>query len=128
MTMTKNPLNNVIFQDATKAREWLEGFLWAGGRSCGYCGVVDRSSSIKGRPGFYQCKECRKQFSVTVGTVFERSHIPLNKWLMASFLLASSKKGISAHQGHRMLGITYKSAWFMWHRLREAMDRPRRLL
>lgn len=118
---TKNPLNNVIFQDATKAREWLESLLWASGRACGYCGTLEASSPLKNRPGYYQCKACRKQFTVTVGTVFERSHIPLNKWLMGAFLLAASKKGISAHQGHRMLGITYKSAWFMWHRLREAM-------
>lgn len=117
----KNPLNNVIFQDATKAREWLEAMIWANGRSCGYCGTLEASTPISTRPGYYQCKACRKQFTVMVGTVFERSHIPLNKWLMAAFLLAASKKGISAHQGHRMLGITYKSAWFMWHRLREAM-------
>ena len=119
--MSKNPLNNVIFQDAAKAREWLESLLWAGGRSCGYCGTLEASTPLKGREGYYQCKACRKQFTVMVGTVFERSHIPLNKWLMAAFLLSASKKGISAHQGHRMLGITYKSAWFMWHRRREAM-------
>lgn len=118
---TKNPLNNVIFQDAAKARAWLESLLWANGRSCGYCGTLEASSPIKGRDGYYQCKACRKQFTVMVGTVFERSHIPLNKWLMAAFLMAASKKGVSAHQGHRMLGITYKSAWFMWHRLRAAM-------
>ncbi len=117
----KNPLNRAIFQDAAKAREWLEGLLWTNGRSCGYCGTLEASTPIKGREGYYQCKACRKQFTVMVGTVFERSHIPLNKWLMGAFLLAASKKGISAHQGHRMLGITYKSAWFMWHRLREAM-------
>jgi transposase-like protein len=116
-----NPLNNKIFQDPTKAREWLEGMLWADGRSCGYCGVVGESTPMKGRDGYYQCKACRKQFTVMVGTLFERSHIPLNKWLMAAFLLCASKKGISAHQMHRMLGITYKSAWFMMHRLREAM-------
>ena len=116
-----DPLNNKIFQDATKAREWLEDLLWAGGRSCGYCGTLEASTPLKGREGFYQCKACRKQFTVMVGTVFERSHIPLNKWLMAGFLLCASKKGISAHQIHRMLGITYKSAWFMCHRLREAM-------
>jgi transposase-like protein len=120
--MAKNPLNNAIFQDAAKAREWLESLLWAKGRSCGYCGTLEASSPLKGRDGYYQCKACRKQFTVTVGTVFERSHISLNKWLMAAFLMAASKKGISAHQGHRMLGITYKSAWFMWHRLREAMQ------
>ena len=119
--MTANPLNNEIFQDATKARTWLESLLWADGRVCGYCGTVDASTPLKGKDGFYQCNSCRKQFTVMVGTVFERSHIPLNKWLMAAFLLCASKKGISAHQMHRMLGITYKSAWFMMHRLREAL-------
>jgi transposase-like protein len=73
------------------------------------------------RPGLYNCMECREQFTVTVGTVFERSKIPLNKWLLATFLMASSKKGMSAHQLHRMLGVTYKTAWFMAHRIREAM-------
>lgn len=116
-----DPLNNEIFQSVTKARAWLERLLWAGGRSCGYCGTLEASSPIKGRDGYYQCKACRKQFTVMVGTVFERSHIPLNKWLMAAFLLCASKKGVSARQLHRMLGITYKSAWFMCHRLREAM-------
>lgn len=118
-----NALNNKIFQDPNKAREWLERLLWADGPVCGHCGSVDEATALASRPGLYQCnaKECRKQFTVTVGTVFERSHIPLNKWLMAAFLLCASKKGISAHQMHRMLGITYKSAWFMMHRLREAM-------
>lgn len=119
--MAKNPLNNAIFQDATKARAWLESLLWAGGRSCGYCGTLEASSPLKGRDGYYQCKACRKQFTVMVGTVFERSHIPLNKWLQAAFILSASKKGMSAHQMGRMLGITYKSTWFMCHRLREAM-------
>jgi transposase-like protein len=116
-----DPLNNKIFQDATKAREWLEKLLWADGRVCGYCGVEGESTPITGRDGYYQCNACRKQFTVQVGTVFERSHIPLNKWLMAAFLLCASKKGMSAHQMHRMLDVTYKSAWFMCHRLREAM-------
>jgi transposase-like protein len=119
--MAKGALNNPIFQDSTKARLWLESLLWVDGRVCGACGTVDDSTPIKGRDGYYSCKSCRKQFTVTVGTVFERSHIPLNKWLMAAFLLCASKKGISAHQMHRMVGITYKSAWFMMHRLREAM-------
>jgi hypothetical protein len=121
--MSKSLIENPIFKDATKARAWLENLLWADGRVCGYCGCVDESTELPSRPGFYQCnaKGCRKQFTVQVGTVFERSHIPLNKWLLAAFLLTASKKGISAHQMHRMLGITYKSAWFMMHRLREAM-------
>ena len=122
--MAKSLLENPIFKDATKARAWLEALLWADGRVCGYCGCVDESTALPSRPGYYQCnaKGCRKQFTVMVGTVFERSHIPLNKWLLAAFLISASKKGISAHQMHRMLGITYKSAWFMMHRLREAMS------
>jgi len=119
--MAANALNHVIFQNPGKARKWLEAMLWADGRVCGYCGVVDASTPITGRDGYYQCNACRKQFTIMVGTLFERSHIPLNKWLMAAFLLCASKKGISAHQMHRMIGITYKSAWFMMHRLREAM-------
>jgi transposase-like protein len=118
-----NELSNPVFQDATKARKWLEAHLWADGPVCGYCGTVNNSTPIRTRPGYYQCneRECRKQFTVTVGTLFERSHIPLNKWLMAAFLICASKKGISAHQMHRMLGISYKSTWFMMHRIREAM-------
>lgn len=114
-------LNNKIFQDAEKARQWLEALLWPAGPVCSHCGAVNEAKALASRPGLYQCNACRKQFTVTVGTVFERSHIPLNKWLMAAFLLCASKKGMSAHQMHRMLGITYKSAWFMCHRLREAM-------
>lgn len=119
--MSKSLLENPIFKDAGKARTYLENLLWSDGRACGYCGAVDESTELPARPGYYQCNACRKQFTVMVGTVFERSHIPLNKWLLAAFLLCASKKGISAHQMHRMLGITYKSAWFMMHRLREAM-------
>jgi hypothetical protein len=88
--------------------------------------VVNEATLIEGekhahRDGLYMCNACRKQFTVTVGTVFERSHVPLNKWLMATFLLCASKKGMSAHQMHRMLSVTYKTAWFMCHRIREAM-------
>ena len=121
-------LQNPIFHDEAKAREWLEARVWPQGPVCPHCGNADpaRIRSLKGkahRAGVYQCNEveCRKQFSVTVKTVFERSKIPLTKWLAALFLLVSSKKGISAHQIHRSLGITYKSAWFLMHRLREAM-------
>jgi transposase-like protein len=117
-------LQNPIFTDNDKAREWLEARVWASGRSCPHCGTVDHSTLLKGkthRPGVYQCLDCREQFTVTVGTVFERSKIPLSKWLAALFLMVASKKGVSAHQVHRMLGISYKSTWFMMHRLREAM-------
>ena len=117
-------LQEPIFQDETAAREWLEARVWANGRPCPHCSVMDASTGLKGkahRPGVYQCNACRGQFTVTVNTVFERSKIPLTKWLAALFLMVSSKKGVSAHQVHRMLGLSYKSAWFMMHRLREAM-------
>lgn len=118
-------LDNPIFTDADKAREHLEAQRWPNGAICPHCGNADpsRIAALKGkahRPGLYQCAECREQFTVTVGTVFERSKIPLNKWLLAVHLMTSSKKGISAHQIHRMLGVTYKTAWFMCHRIREA--------
>jgi transposase-like protein len=121
-------LKNPIFTDETKAREWLEARVWANGRVCPHCGNADQDKLTKlegkaHRPGVYQCNEpqCRQQFTVTVNTVFERSKIPLTKWLAALFLMTASKKGISAHQVHRMLGISYKSTWFLMHRLREAM-------
>jgi len=118
-------LKNPIFQDEAKAREWLEARVWPNGAVCPHCGVTgDDVTKLEGeahRAGVYQCKECRQQFTVTVKTVFERSKIPLTKWLAALFLMTASKKGVSAHQVHRMLGISYKSTWFMMHRLREAM-------
>jgi transposase-like protein len=112
------------FKTEVAARKHLEKVRWADGVNCPHCGVVDRASRIKGksaRPGLWFCNACRKQFSVTVGTLFERSKVPLHKWLLAVHLLTSSKKGMSAHQLHRMLGVTYKTAWFMSHRIREAM-------
>lgn len=119
-------LKNPIFTDETAARKWLQDRVWPQGPTCPHCGNVDqgRIRALGGkahRPGLYQCAECREQFTVTVGTVFERSKIPLTKWLAALFLLTASKKGVSAHQIHRTLGISYKSSWFMMHRLREAM-------
>jgi transposase-like protein len=119
-------LDDKIFTDKDAAREHLEAMQWPNGPICPHCGNCDetRITEMKGkahRPGLYNCMECRSQFTVTVGTVFERSKIPLNKWLLATFLITSSKKGMSAHQLHRMLGVTYKTAWFMAHRIREAM-------
>lgn len=119
-----------IFTNEDKAREHLEAQRWPEGPTCPHCGntAQNRIHKMAGkshRPGLYKCKECRQPFSVTVGTVFERSKIPLHIWLYATHLMTSSKKGMSAHQLHRMLGITYKSAWFMAHRIREAMgDEP----
>ncbi len=118
------------FQDHDKAREYLEAKRWPDGPFCPHCGVIgdavrltfEEGAKSHARRGLLNCRACRKQFSVTVGTIFEDSHIPLNKWLMAFHLLCSSKKGMSAHQLHRMLGVTYKSAWFMAHRIRYAMS------
>jgi transposase-like protein len=114
-----------IYTDATAARKHLEKLLWPEGPVCPHCGVINEATAMKGkttRPGLYQCNACRAPFSVTVGTVYERSHIPLHKWLLATELLCASKKGISAHQLMRMLGLgSYRSAWFMAHRIRAAM-------
>ena len=115
--------------DAEQAREHLEKLRWPNGAACPHCGDM-KVYKLKGKPtskrpvrkGVYKCKSCRKQFTVTVGTLFEGSHVPLNKWLMAVSLMCSSKKGISSHQLHRMLGVTYKTAWFMSHRIRYAMQ------
>jgi transposase-like protein len=115
---------NPIFTDENAAREHLESVQWPDGPVCPRCGSMDRIAKMEGsayRPGLYHCGSCRRQFTVTVGTVYERSKIPLHKWLLATFLLCSSKKGMSAHQLHRMLGVTYKTAWFMEHRIREGM-------
>jgi transposase-like protein len=112
------------FIDADKAREWLEARLWKNGPICPHCGSVNEATLMQGkshRPGLYQCNECRDPFTVTVGTLYERSHIPLNKWLAATHLMMASKKGISAMQVHRMLGISYKTAWFLCHRIRESL-------
>ena len=118
-------LQNPVFTNETKAREWLEARVWPNGAVCPHCGATgDDVTKLEGdvhRDGLYQCSQCRQQFTVTVKTVFERSKIPLTKWLAALFLMTASKKGVSAHQLHRMLGISYKSTWFMMHRLREAM-------
>jgi len=119
-------LTDPVFTDADKARRYVERERWPNGPVCPHCGNVDQDkiTGLKGkahRAGVYQCAECREQFTVTVGTVYERSKIPLNKWLAAIFLMNAGKKGTSAHQIHRMLGVTYKTAWFMCHRIRESM-------
>jgi transposase-like protein len=121
-------LRNPIYNDEDAARAHLESVLWLLGPVCPRCGVMgDRIAKLQGkstRPGVYKCKNCRKPFSVTVGTVMERSHIPLAKWVLAAHFMASSKKGMSAHQLHRMLDTSYEAAWFMFHRLREAAADP----
>lgn len=117
-------LANPIFSDEDKARAHFESLRWPDGPVCPHCGLAEQATLVKGkshRPGMYQCNACRKPFSVTVKTVMERSHIPLRKWVLGFHLYASSKKGFSAHQLHRVAGVTYKSAWFMAMRIREAM-------
>lgn len=109
------------FIDPVAARRHLEALRWPDGPECPHCGLIKATAVTGGREGLYQCNNCREQFTVTVGTVFERSKIPLNKWLLCNHLLCAGKKGVSAHQIHRMLGVTYKTAWFMCHRIREAM-------
>ena len=118
-------ISNPVFHDEDKARAHLEGVRWPKGPYCPFCGEFD---TVKGLPpkgsmgkGWYHCKGCRKKFTVRVGTLYERSHVPLHKWLLATHLMCASKKGMSAHQLHRMLGVTYKTAWFMAHRIREGM-------
>jgi transposase-like protein len=115
-----------IYTDETAARKHLELLLWPNGPTCPHCGNADakRIHKLQGkstREGVYKCNECEKPFSVTVGTVFERSHVPLHKWVYAAHLLTASKKGISSHQLMRMLDVSYKTAWFMSHRIREGM-------
>jgi len=112
------------FTDENAAREAMEAILWPHGACCPRCGALDRISKLAGkahRPGLYYCAVCKRQFTVTVGTIFERSKVPLSKWWLAVHLLASSKKGMSSHQLMRMLGVTYQTSWFMTHRIREAM-------
>jgi transposase-like protein len=113
----------------TIARKALEAVVWPSGPFCPHCGNADQDkiAKVEGKkhshhPGLHYCNECKGQFTATVGTVFERSKIPLTKWWLAMHLIGSSKKGISSHQLHRMLGISYKSTWFMMHRIREAMS------
>jgi transposase-like protein len=129
--MSAAALQNPAFTDDDKAREALEAIRWPGGPFCPHCGNSDQKRIAKGegkahRPGLYYCADCNGQFTVTVGTVMERSKIPLSKWLLAMHLMGASKKGVSALQLQRMLGVTYKTAWFLCHRIREAMVPVRR--
>ena len=119
-------IQNPAFYDDAKAREALEAIRWPDGPICAHCGNSDQDKIAKGqgkahRPGLYYCAACNGQFTVTVGTVMERSKIPLSKWLFAMHLMGASKKGMSALQLQRMLDVTYKTAWFLCHRVREAM-------
>jgi transposase-like protein len=112
------------FTNVDAARRYLEGLLWPDQAICPHCGAIGKATLLKGkstRPGVYWCNACEKPFTVTVGTVFERSKVPLNTWLYVNHLLCSSKKRISGHQLARMLGVSYKTAWFMIHHIRDAM-------
>ena len=117
-------LQQPMFNDENEARKALEAARWPNGPVCPHCGSMSRIARVEGkshRPGLFYCNECQEQFTVTVGTVMEHSKVPLAKWWLAIHLLGSSKKGISSHQLHRTLGVTYKTAWFMTHRIRLAM-------
>lgn len=110
------------FHEEAAAFQFLEEALWPHGPVCPRCGGLDRITTVKGgRAGLRRCNPCKRQFTVTVATVFESSHVKLNLWLQAAYLLCSNKKGISSHQLSCILGVQYKTAWFMTHRLREAM-------
>ena len=116
-------LTDKIFTDETAARKHFEALRWPDGPVCPHCGVVGEATELKGestRPGLYKCRACQKPFTATMGTLYERSHIPLHKWLYAMYLLVTARKGISSLQLSKEIGITQKSAWFMLHRLREA--------
>lgn len=122
--MSHSILSQPFFHNEEAAYQYVEGKLWPAGAVCPHCGVIGRAGKLQGkstRIGVWKCYDCRKPFTVKVGTIFESSHIKLHLWLQAIFLISSSKKGISSNQLHRTLGITLKSAWFMSHRIREAM-------
>jgi transposase-like protein len=123
--MPRSVLDEPRFRDERAAYAYVEAQIWPDGRACPHCGVVDRSGPLKGkstRIGVYKCYACRKPFTVKVGTIFESSHIPLHVWLQAIHLMCSSKKGFSANQFARILGVDIKTGWFIGHRIREAMD------
>jgi transposase-like protein len=125
-------LSRPYFHDEAAAFQHVEEILWPAGPVCHHCGSMEKHYALKAvrtkpskknphgveRHGLYKCSDCRGQFTVRMGTIFEESHLPLHKWLQAIHLMASSKKGISAHQLHRVLEVTYKTAWFMAHRIR----------
>lgn len=119
-------LTDPIYHNEDAARAHFEAIRWPDGRVCPHCGTTDNSTTLNGkstRAGLYKCKDCWKPFTATIGTIYERSHIPLHKWLLATHLMVSSKKGISSAQLHRNLGFgSYRTAWFMSHRIREAMQ------
>ena len=120
----KSIISDKHFHDETAAYKWVEDRVWPQGPVCPHCGGVDRISPMQGkstRIGAYKCYQCRKPFTVKVGTIFEASHVPMRHWLQAIHLIACSKKGVSANQLHRILGCTLKTAWFVGHRIREAM-------
>lgn len=121
----KTDLDHPMFHNSDAARAHLEKLLWPNGPVCPHCGVVDEATAMKGkahRAGLYNCRACDEQFTVTVGTIFEDSKLPLQKWVLGMHLMAASKKGISAKQLERMLGLgSYRTAWFMAHRIREAL-------
>lgn len=122
--MSDSILSAPHFHNEEAAYAYVETRLWPHGAVCPHCGVIGNSRKLEGkstRIGVHKCRDCRKPFTVKVGTIFESSHIPMNVWLQAIFLIAGSKKGLSSNQLHRMLGITLKSAWFLSHRIREAM-------
>jgi transposase-like protein len=123
--MSDCDLSDPAFTDEDKAREVIEASRWPNGVTCPHCGLSEFVKILGGKsmgPGWYHCAQCREKFTVRTGTLYERSHIPLHKWLLATHLLTSSKKGISAHQLFRMLGFgSYRTAWFMAHRIREGM-------
>ena len=130
---TENPQFDTlskVFSDADAAREFLEAIRWPDGPVCPHCGVEGRAYKLEPkegskrpvRPGVYKCADCRKQFTVTVGTIFEGTRVPLNKWIYVIQLMTAAKKGVSAHQVHRTIKVTYKTAWFMCHRIRKAME------
>ncbi|MEQ1931655.1 MAG: IS1595 family transposase [Parvularculaceae bacterium] len=122
--MTPVELSHPVYSNEEAARKHLEAVRWPDGVVCPHCGATDDARPLGGESmgaGWFYCEACKDKFTVRSGTVYERSHVPLHKWLLAFRLMASSKKGISAHQLHRTLNVTYKTAWFMAHRIREAM-------